>query len=188
MAGKYSSIRRDEQKGFIGGTKGRFYFIRRNALASCPEFAAIKENDVDFSTLTGNFILVDEAEGFEFFDIMTESGELKWNSAGSKGNKKSKLQKMFKVAGMPDALYRFTELMNSGEDIIAVLELADCEVKNKIMFGGCCYPANIEEYEGSTGLSGEDDVATMYTLTTYAKSLPPKLSEDIEIPLSPTSS
>lgn len=184
--GKYSSVQRTQ--GFIGGVKGRFYFIEASALAACPKFKSVKDTDEDFSTLEGSFVLADETVGFESFDIMTESGELKWESVGSKGNKKSKLQKVFKVAGLPDALYKFTELMNAGEDVIAVLSLGDCDFENKIMFGGCCYPANIEEYSGTTGTKGEDDISTMYTLTTYSRSLPPKLPADIEIPITPTES
>jgi hypothetical protein len=183
---KYSSVQKSQ--GFIGGAKGRFFFIAATALAACPKFKAIKDTDADFSTLEGAFVLADPTVGFEFFDIMTESGELKWEGVGTKGNKKSKLNKMFKVAGLPDALYKFTEMMNAGEDIVAVLSLADCDFENKIMFGGCCYPANIEEYSGTTGTKGEDDISTMYTLTTYSKSLPPKLPADIEIPLTPTES
>ena len=181
--GKYSNVTRAEQSSFIGGVKGRFYFKEASAFSACPQFATVKDTDAKHSTLEGAFVFKDESEVFNYVDIMTESGELKWTAVGSKGNKKSKLEKMFSVAGLPDSLYKLVEQLNKGEDIICILELADCGVNNKIMFGGCCYPANLETYEGTTGKTGENDVATVFTLTTYAGSLPPKLPLNIEIPI-----
>lgn len=177
--GKYKNVSKANTGSVMAGVKPKFYFKERSAFSACPEFKTTQTAPVDFSTLEGDFTFVDPADKWNSLEFMIESGELKWTKVGSKGNSKSKLDFGFSVASTQDALYMFLEKLNLGEDIIIVLDPADCKNATKYMFGGCCYPATIESYEGTLGKTGEDDVKTDFMFKAYAPSLPPKLPSNI---------
>lgn len=179
MANKYKNITKAATGGLIGGIKPKILFKERSAFSACPELKTVKTTAGDHSTLEGDFTFIDPADKWNSLEFMIESGELKWTRVGSKGNGKSKLDFGFSVAGTQDAVYLFTEKNNKGEDIIIVIDTADCENSTKYLFGSCCYPASIESYEGGFGKSGEDDVMTSFMFKAYAPSLPLKIPTNI---------
>ena len=182
IVGKYSNIDKTILGNNIAGIKFRILFVEASRVVSCPELPAIKTTDDDYLITTGDFVFVDPVtDGFNFIEVVNRTGELKWKSAGTTGNLKTILELDFDYAGISSAYAKFLALAKN-DNLILIIERTDCSGL-RFLFGGCCLPAQMISYEGTTGKKPDDDIKTNIKMDALAVGLPLVLPTELIIPI-----
>lgn len=102
-------------------------------------------------------------KGFGKMNIMPDSGEVKVDLVGNKGNKKTKSSLSFSVAGNSTKLLGFLRTHRNTPMLFCITERDG----QKRLIGDRFNPAFIIEAPGTTGKGGEDDKMVSFTLEAY---------------------
>lgn len=180
--GRYSNISKETLGNNIAGVKYRVLFAEASLITACPALPDVKTTDDHYLITTGDFVFANPlTDGFNSIEVVNKTGELKWKSAGSPGNLKSMLELDFDYAGISSAYAKFLALAKN-DNLIMVVERSDCSGL-RFLFGGCCLPAQMTGYEGTTGKKPEDDIKTNTKFEAYADGLPVVLASALVIPM-----
>ena len=177
--GKYSNISKETLGNNIAGVKYKVLFAEASLITACPALPDVKTIDDHYLIATGDFVFSGTGNGFNSIEVVNKTGELKWKSAGSPGNLKSMLELDFDYAGISSAYAKFLALAKN-DNLIMVVERSDCSGL-RFLFGGCCLPAQMTGYEGTTGKKPEDDIKTNTKFEAYADGLPVVLASGTEL-------
>lgn len=139
-----------------------------------------KRGDVGYnytSAVTVSDPLVFQAtKGFGKINIMPDSGEVKIDLVGNKGNKKPKVSLGFSVAGNDAKALGFWRTHANTPMVFCVPERDG----QKRLIGDKFNPAYVVEAPGTTGKGGEDDKIINFTLEAY--SVPIVYTGTIQLP------
>ena len=173
MAGCFEEIENEDLNSCINSEiqaglseVGLYYAIHEQATA-IPEPLSPGDEDYDFEsavTVTTD-ITFPVGKGFGKITLQTDTGELKLDLVGNKGNKKHKQQLMFSVPGNSKKLLGFIRTLKN----TPLLFIATERDGQKRLVGDKNNPAYIMEAAGTTGKGGEDDKNVVFTIETYAK-------------------
>jgi hypothetical protein len=116
-------------------------------------------------------------KGFGTINIMPDSGEVKVDLVGNKGNKKTKSSFMFSVAGNNKKTLGFMRTHKNTPMLFCVTE-RDGQTR---LVGDKFNPAYIVEAPGTTGKGGEDDKMVAFTIESFC--VPIVYSGAIQLPV-----
>lgn len=168
----------------FGGIKNKMYWVRKSLLSECPHLTPIGDRTtIDQSKfLTGTFAFKENTDKFNSFEFDVNNGKLEWKSVGE--NPSALLMELnfeMTISTLDASLYNFVEA-NINEDLILVLERANCSGE-RFMFGGCCLPATITAVEGGLGVDAKSFGGTKFTFLAYSNGLPPQLPALLTLPV-----
>lgn len=172
MAGCFENIENEDLNSCINSEiqaglseVGLYYAVHEQATA-IPEPPA--PGDANYSYENGVTVSTDitftAGKGFGKITLQTDTGELKIDLVGNKGNKKHKQQLMFAVPGNSKKLLGFIRTLKN----TPLLFLTTERDGQKRLVGDKNNPAYISEAAGTTGKGGEDDKNVVFTIETYA--------------------
>lgn len=180
--GALDNVKKTTGESKIGSIKNKMLWAPKSIIVSCPQFPTRATAD-DYKFLEGDFTFVDEVtDKFNSFEFDVNAGDLMWKAEGS--NPQSKIMTLgfeMSVSTLDSTLYQFVEKYKN-DDLILILERADCSGE-RFMFGGCCLPAVITEIEGNLGKTAKEFGSTKFKFEAYSNGLPPQLSPDTVIPV-----
>jgi hypothetical protein len=102
-------------------------------------------------------------KGFSKITLQSDTGEVKLDLVGNKGNKKTKNSFSFYVPGNAKKLLGFVRTMKN----IPMLYLVTERDGQKRLIGDKFNPAYLSEVAGTTGKGGEDDKGIQFTIEAF---------------------
>lgn len=122
-------------------------------------------------------ITFDAGKGFGKIVVQSDSGEVKVDLVGNKGNKKTKVSFSFYVPGNSPKLLGYIRAMKNEPMLFCVAERDG----QKRLIGDKFNPAYMSEVAGSTGKGGEDDKGVQFTVEAFC--LPIVYESTIQLPV-----
>ena len=185
--GILENVKKKAAESKLGGIKNKMLWAPKSILSACPQLLPMAERTSpdDSKYLVGDFVFVDPlTDFFNTFEFDVSAGELKWKTEGN-GSQSKVLTLNFEmsVSTMDSSLYQFIEKYKN-EDLILVIERADCSGE-RFMFGGCCQPAVITGIDGGLGKDAKSFGSTKFMFEAYSNGLPPLLPALITLPVFP---
>ena len=183
--GILDNVKKTVGESKIGGIKNKMYWAPKSIITACPQLLPMDDRTIasDYKILVGDFVFVDPLnDKFNSFEFDVSAGELKWKSEGATAQTKVLMLNFeMEVSTLDASLYQFIEKYKN-EDLILLIERADCSGEI-YLFGGCCQPAVITAIEGSLGKDAKTFGSTKFAFEAYSNGLPPVLAADTVIPV-----
>lgn len=172
MAGCFDELENESLDSCINGEiqagvseVGVFYAVHEHATV-IPMPLNFGEVGFDFESAVTveEDITFPATKGFSKIVLQSDTGEVKLDLVGNKGNKKPKNSFMFYVPGNSKKLLGFIRTMKN----IPMLFLVTERDGQKRLIGDKFNPAYLSEVAGTTGKGGEDDKGIQFTIEAYS--------------------